>query len=156
MCNLTCRLLRPDDLHPLTLLEVQCFDHPWTASMIEGELEDSASLACGLLSATSKTGPQHQSAMEVLVGYALFKVSPGVADLSRFAISPTLRRRGLGSILLRHSLRQLTRANVTEVFLEVRSTNRSAIALYLAHAFEQVGLRSGYYPDGTDALVLRR
>ena len=45
-----------------------------------------------------------------------------------------------------------------EAFLEVRPSNTAAIRLYLAHGFEQVGMRRGYYqaPDGReDAVVLR-
>jgi ribosomal-protein-alanine N-acetyltransferase len=40
--------------------------------------------------------------------------------------------------------------------LEVAEGNAAARALYAAGAFRPVGRRSRYYPDGGDALVLRR
>jgi ribosomal-protein-alanine N-acetyltransferase len=40
--------------------------------------------------------------------------------------------------------------------LEVRSTNRSAIALYSSFGFGRAGRRRGYYRDGTDALIMWR
>ena len=43
----------------------------------------------------------------------------------------------------------------TEVFLEVSSRNHKAICLYKKIGFKEVGLRKGYYPDGSDAKVLR-
>jgi ribosomal-protein-alanine N-acetyltransferase len=45
---------------------------------------------------------------------------------------------------------------VEEVFLEVRESNRSAQALYLAYGFRAVGQRAAYYRNPReDALVLR-
>jgi ribosomal-protein-alanine N-acetyltransferase len=45
-------------------------------------------------------------------------------------------------------------------FLEVRSSNAGAIALYQSMGFMQVGERKNYYPDhrrgGEDALILSR
>jgi ribosomal-protein-alanine N-acetyltransferase len=41
------------------------------------------------------------------------------------------------------------------VFLEVRSDNASAMAMYLAHGFEQLNVRRDYYAPGVDAVVMR-
>ena len=38
--------------------------------------------------------------------------------------------------------------------LEVKATNARAIALYSKLGFKQVGLRKGYYDDGTDAILM--
>ena len=40
--------------------------------------------------------------------------------------------------------------------IEVADRNLPARALYDAHGFVHAGLRKRYYPDGADALVLRR
>ncbi len=43
------------------------------------------------------------------------------------------------------------------VFLEVRTDNAPAIALYVAHGFEKIGLRRRYYqPSGADAYTMAR
>jgi len=40
--------------------------------------------------------------------------------------------------------------------LEVRADNAAAIALYERLRFRAISTRPRYYPDGTDALVMRR
>ena len=56
--------------------------------------------------------------------------------------------------------RQISRRHQADTaFLEVRASNRPAIALYLSEGFSEVGQRRGYYPDGEgreDALVFAR
>ncbi|MFM2161616.1 MAG: hypothetical protein RLZZ383_1128, partial [Pseudomonadota bacterium] len=44
----------------------------------------------------------------------------------------------------------------TEAFLEVRTDNSGAIALYEGDGWTSVGCRRGYYADGCDAWVMRR
>lgn len=39
--------------------------------------------------------------------------------------------------------------------LEVGVDNVAALALYTRLGFKRVGLRRGYYPDGTDAVLMR-
>lgn len=91
-----------------------------------------------------------------LVGYALFRLADIEAELARIAVGPPARRQGLARRLLRASLEALDQREVQQTFLEVRTTNHPARALYAAMGFKEVGRRPGYYPDGTDALVLAR
>ena len=72
------------------------------------------------------------------------------------AVAPEFRRRGIGGALLDAGLSALQRRRVEEVFLEVRESNHSAQALYLAYGFRAVGQRAAYYRNPReDALVLR-
>ena len=41
------------------------------------------------------------------------------------------------------------------MMLEVRRDNESAVALYVRRGFALISARPRYYPDGTDALILR-
>ena len=41
-------------------------------------------------------------------------------------------------------------------YLEVRVDNAPAINFYKNNGFKELGLRKGYYRDGTDALVMVR
>ena len=45
---------------------------------------------------------------------------------------------------------------VTYIFLEVRSDNTSALSMYSSFGFVEISKRANYYPDGTDAVILRR
>jgi ribosomal-protein-alanine N-acetyltransferase len=59
--------------------------------------------------------------------------------------------------LLEHLLTLALAANATIVLLEVRKSNKAAIALYEKYGFKRLGVRKGYYPAANgreDALVL--
>ena len=69
-----------------------------------------------------------------------------------------MRCRGLGRQLLRRLLECAAAGGAAEAFLEVRPSNTTAIRLYLALGFEQVGMRRGYYQavnGREDAAVLK-
>ena len=79
----------------------------------------------------------------------------GQAELLRIAVDPAHRGRGLGRSLLEGCQRELAEAGMTALFLEVRASNRSAIALYRTCGWEPCGRRAAYYPDGEDAELYR-
>ena len=69
------------------------------------------------------------------------------------AVAPAWRRRGVASALLEAALGEPPSRSV---LLEVRPSNRIARNFYRALGFDEVGRRSGYYPNGEDALLLTR
>lgn len=90
-----------------------------------------------------------------LVGYIVLARLADAWHLMNVAIDPAHRRLGLGSELV---VEALDRAGPSApVTLEVRNSNRAAIALYRRLGFRPVGTRPGYYPDdGEDALLMWR
>lgn len=89
-----------------------------------------------------------------LVGYAGVAVLGPEAEVHTLAVDPVHQGRGIGRALLRELLAQATGATV---FLEVRTDNEPAIALYRSEGFTVVGTRRGYYrPSGADAYTMRR
>lgn len=63
------------------------------------------------------------------------------------------RRIGLGRSLIRELVARVPQGE--KIFLEVRSKNIGAIALYKSENFIQVGIRCGYYGDD-DAIIMER
>ena len=89
-------------------------------------------------------------------GMILARVVADEAEVLTLAVDPMVQRRGLGRALLERTLATARQHGAGAIFLEVASGNEPARALYAAAAFIAVGCRRGYYPDGDDALVLRR
>ncbi|MFN8901906.1 MAG: ribosomal protein S18-alanine N-acetyltransferase, partial [Lysobacteraceae bacterium] len=79
------------------------------------------------------------------------------AHLLTLCIDPVQQGRGLGRRLLRRMI-DLARWHMADrVFLEVRPSNPTAIALYRSEGFNEIGTRPRYYPakDGReDAIVM--
>jgi ribosomal-protein-alanine N-acetyltransferase len=92
---------------------------------------------------------------EHLTGGILGQCTGAEAEIYDVAVRPESRRSGHGAELVSAFLRACIERNVEQVFLEVRTSNKAARALYTQQGFVDVGNRKGYYPDGEDALVLR-
>jgi [ribosomal protein S18]-alanine N-acetyltransferase len=92
----------------------------------------------------------------VVVGYAGAFVSPPDADIQTIAVRADQQGRGLASRLLEALVRASADAGATHLMLEVRADNERALSLYLRSGFERISVRRRYYPDGSDALIMRR
>ncbi|MFD4366154.1 ribosomal protein S18-alanine N-acetyltransferase [Rhodococcus sp. NPDC058521] len=77
-------------------------------------------------------------------------------EIHTIGADPAIHRRGVGGALLGELL-GIADARGGPVFLEVRTDNTAAIALYHREGFEIVGTRKQYYqPSGADAFTMRR
>lgn len=89
-----------------------------------------------------------------LIGYAGLARMGGDAEVHTLAVDPAYQGRGIGRALLRALLDHAVGATV---FLEVRTNNEQAIALYRSEGFTVIGTRRRYYrPSGADAFTMRR
>jgi ribosomal-protein-alanine N-acetyltransferase len=90
-----------------------------------------------------------------VVGFAVASVVPLQAELETIAVAAEGQRRGVGRNLFAFLAGELAIAHAEELFLEVRASNRAALALYLSLGFKETGRRSRYYIDPVeDALLL--
>ena len=93
-----------------------------------------------------------------LVGYAgisrLGRTPPFEYEVHTIGVDPAYQGQGIGRRLLDELL---DFADGGVVYLEVRTDNEAAIALYRSAGFEQIGLRRRYYRvSGADAYTMRR
>nr|WP_167940978.1 ribosomal protein S18-alanine N-acetyltransferase [Desulfobaculum xiamenense] len=132
-----------DDIDALVELERECFSHPWGAEQFRLGLENKVFHVFGLRRAG------------VIVAYCSMYIIVDEAEVLNIAVRPELRRQGLGSRLLRIVLQICRKMGIHNARLEVRVSNVAARNLYANFGFEQVGIRTGYYPDtGEDALLM--
>ncbi|MCI8514181.1 MAG: tRNA (adenosine(37)-N6)-threonylcarbamoyltransferase complex dimerization subunit type 1 TsaB [Lachnospiraceae bacterium] len=90
-------------------------------------------------------------------GYFLGKCAGDEAEVYRIAVTPRFREMGLGRLLLETFLTETGKEGVSSWFLEVRSRNREATALYESLGFKTDGRRKGYYRNpADDALLMSR
>ena len=91
-----------------------------------------------------------------VVGYAGAFVMPPEADIQTVAVRPERQGAGIAGVMLERLLVEAESEGVMHTMLEVRADNAAAIALYERLRFRAISTRPRYYPDGTDALVMRR
>lgn len=80
-----------------------------------------------------------------------FRKGSRVARLYSLASRPEARGKGVGSALLAAAERTARQRGCTELRLEVRTDNASAIRLYERLGYQRFARIDGYYEDGADA-----
>ena len=89
-------------------------------------------------------------------GFAVASFLPPQAELETIAVAPEGQRQGLGRHIFLALAAELKAAGVGELLLEVRASNRPALAFYRALGFVETGVRAGYYADPIEDAVLMR
>ena len=138
------RPMQADDLDAIMQIEPTIYSHPWT----RGNFSDS------LNSGYSAWVLEEN---EIIIGYALLMLVMDEAHLLNLSIAKVQQKRGLGRCLLEHMLKIAKNHQAVNMFLEVRPSNISAIALYVNMGFSEMAVRRAYYPakDGReDALLM--
>ncbi len=95
----------------------------------------------------------------VLVGYAgmarLGRIPPFEYEIHTVGVDPAFQGRGIGRAMMTDLLAAAGPA--ATVYLEVRTDNEAALALYTGLGFEKLGVRKRYYQaSGADAYTMRR
>jgi [ribosomal protein S18]-alanine N-acetyltransferase len=141
--NLQLRPMQMDDLDAVMQIEPTIYSHPWT----RGNFSDS------LNSGYSAWVLEENQTM---IGYALMMLVMDEAHLLNLSIAKHQQKRGLGRYLLEHMMTIAKNHRAVNMFLEVRPSNISAIALYENIGFCEISVRRGYYPakEGREDAVL--
>ena len=90
-----------------------------------------------------------------IVGFANASFVLDEGEILNIAVDEKYRRAGIGKALL-YSLLKSFPDEIEKVYLEVRSENSAAIALYEKTGFERCGLRKRYYADPLDDAVIMK
>ncbi len=142
----TIRDMTHDDLAMVSDIERRSYEFPWS----HGVFRD-----CLL------AGYQNIVLIrdDVVAGYGVLSIAAGEAHILNICVEPEHRARGYGEKLLDEILFRARTAGVRQIFLEVRPSNETAIALYRKKGFHQVANRPSYYQaqhGREDAAVLAK
>ena len=94
-----------------------------------------------------------------IAGYSILSIAAGEAHILNLCVDTKYRQLGYGQQLLEEILERAEHDEVSEIFLEVRPSNKKAIALYNKKGFRHVANRPAYYQarEGReDAAVLSK
>lgn len=135
------RRLAYSDLPAVISIERRVFPAPWSLAMFVLELSKPSGIC---LAATEG---------DRLLGYLVCSRYDRAWHLMNVAVTPERRRMGIASGLIARLLDETRRE--LPLTLEVRVSNREAIAMYDRLGFRSAGVRPRYYQDnGEDALIM--
>lgn len=121
------------DLDAIMEIEPHIYSHPWS----RGNFSDS--LVSGYSAWVLLDGAK-------IIGYALMMMVLDEAHLLNLSVAKAYQKQGLGRLLLEHMIAIAKKHAAANMFLEVRPSNISAIALYENIGFNEMAIRRGYYP----------
>lgn len=136
----TVRRAGGNDLELLEILERESQLHPWSTPLFREEFENPHSRVDLLLLNGEPAG------------YLCYHFLLDEISIINLAVSPRFRRQGVARHLLECALG--AEQGAEKGYLEVRTGNAGAIALYRSFGFRVVGTRKRYYADGEDALLM--
>lgn len=100
-----------------------------------------------------------------IVGYIMCRIETGIPSFKllgitrkghviSIAVLPKHHRKSVGYELMREATKAMVNYNAKECYLEVRESNRPAVALYKKLGFEIARTLRNYYADGEDAFLM--
>ena len=136
------------DADQILKIENRSFSRAWRRSAFIEELSRSDSFSYGVNCTDS---PIDRS----IIAYICYRIVCDEMHLLKIAVAPEWRSRGIGTWLLNECMKKEAARGIDQILLEVRPSNRPALAMYGRMGFWQIGKRPKYYPDTReDALVL--
>ena len=140
------RDMTPDDVPQVVSIEAASFSDPWPRSAF-----------LDLLTRPYARLRVAADASNTVLGYCVLLRAADEGEIANIACAAVSRRQGVAGRLLDDALAAADAGQAESVYLEVRTSNVAARALYASRGFEMIGRRRGYYQQpAEDALVLRR
>jgi ribosomal-protein-alanine N-acetyltransferase len=128
------RRFRPEDVAAVMAIAAESLKAAnWSKESYQKLFQESGSLALVL-----ETGGE-------ITGFLVGRLAADQGEVLNVAVSASRRRARQGTALLEAALDEFRITGAKSIYLEVRESNRGAIAFYQKHGFAKTGLRKGYY-----------
>lgn len=136
------------DLARVVEIDRASFTLPWSETNFRFEVTENPASRPWVADVT-------QNGSEIVAAMAVIWIILDEAHIGTIAVHPDFRRTGIGSRFLAGILLAAKAEGVLKAFLEVRSSNLAARALYQKFGFVEDGVRRHYYSDnGEDAIMM--
>ena len=146
MNKLVVRQATGKDVDMMAQLDRLCFAEPWSRESFRQEMEENP---VAFYVVAEEDGE--------VVGYAGLWCIGDEGHITNVAVHPDRRGRHIGTALMKTVIDFTGDQGIKKHTLEVRPSNKTALALYKRFGFKEAGRRPGYYGDnGEDALIMWR
>lgn len=130
-------------------IETECFSEAWSEISIKYEIMHKHTIC---FVAIDDSGIR-----EKVVGHVYMRHVVNEGHIMNLAVKKSHRRHGIGSMLVQSLIDAANERDMLGITLDVRASNRAAIALYETHEFAEEGRRKNYYKQPTeDGIIMWR
>lgn len=135
--------MQKENLEQIAEIEKASFSMPWSVKSFEETLDNPNAFYI----VAEEEGQ--------VAGYCGAYLILDEADVNQVAVVSSRRNQGIGRKVMEALLEKLEQAGADAVTLEVRKSNRAAIALYESLGFVTEGIRKNFYEKPVeDALIM--
>jgi ribosomal-protein-alanine N-acetyltransferase len=140
----------PEDLDKILIIDYLAFKRPWNRNLFLQELSCNHGFGYSVRC--------HQTdQIPAIIAYIFLRMILTELHIIRIAVAEDFRSRGVATWLLQQCFKLVEQKDVDSVYIEVRPSNKAAIALYHKLGFQLIGTRPNYYPESNeDALVMKK
>jgi len=156
LAELKYRAMTNFDLGAVLEIEKQLFPDPWNLSQFKEEL-------AGVPKTRSYFVAEVAATQKIVAFAGLFCPGGGAdADIQTISVSAQYQGNGIGQALLDLLINAAIERSAPTIFLEVRSENEQARALYAKNGFTQISVRKNYYQNvrphnkRSDAIIMQK
>jgi len=127
------RKMELSDLDRVLEIERAAYDFPWSENIFRDCVNSDYECSVILL-------------YQKIIGYCIVSRVLDEAHLLNICMEQECRGHGYGRATLENLLASLKERKMSRIFLEVRPSNLSALALYDSLGFQTIAIRKDYYP----------
>ncbi|BCS53411.1 ribosomal-protein-alanine acetyltransferase [Geobacter sp. SVR] len=132
------------DLDAVLAIEQDAYPNPWKLEHFIQELH--SPLAIPFVAVQDQT----------VIGYLCLMSLFEEAQILNVAVARLQRGKGIARLLMDTAIRTARERGAELLTLEVRESNRAAIALYESYGFVRYFVRRGYYEGTEDAILMEK
>ncbi len=145
--NVKLKNLSEKDVEQLIEIENLVSPYPWTRKLFFESIKSFYTISRGLFLS------------EKLVGFIFYTQIADEITIENIAVHPEYQYSGYGSFILQDSVLKLVNSVSKNIYLEVRTSNKSAIKFYEKHGFIEYSKRKNYYTNKNqtfeDAILMK-
>ncbi|MFN8050381.1 MAG: ribosomal protein S18-alanine N-acetyltransferase [Acidimicrobiales bacterium] len=136
--------MRSRHLRGVVAIEQQTSHRPWSKDLFASELKQASSR--GFVAVRPNAS---------VIGFGCLMSTGYEAHVTNIATDPTVRRQGVGTMVMLRLVAEAQDWGLESMTLEVRASNTAAQDMYRRFGFEADGVRPRYYAEtGEDAIIM--
>jgi ribosomal-protein-alanine N-acetyltransferase len=140
------RKMETKDLGEVVAIATSSISNPWSKNMFIEEMLNPLA-HCFIVKV-------EEDSKHPLIGFICFRNIEDESELLNICVHPRYRQLGIGKKLMQFYIGLCSKMKIKTFYLEVDSSNQSAIHLYQLLSYQIVGIRKKFYRGKFDALLM--
>ena len=137
-----------DDLDEVLAIDNSSSLTPWSKKMFIKEIRNPFT-NCFVIKMEEGKKPS-------VIGFICFQTIKDESELHNICVHPLYRQLGMGKKMMQFYIDFCSQIGIKSFYLEVHSSNQSAIRLYQYFSYQPFGMRKKFYQGKFDALLMTK